>query len=87
MATALAQATIVLYNNGYTERDYYVVGTQICISRPASPLSERDVEATDVRNECLRILREKGVPIFYSWTEFERQNGKAFVEAFRARRM
>jgi hypothetical protein len=74
---------VFLYNNGFTERDYYVVGQGICISRPGA-VSELEIEETDVKNECLRILRQKGVLVFQSWAEFEAKNGEALVASFRA---
>ena len=85
MTNVLARATIRLYNSGFTERDYYIVGEEICISRPGSPLSELDLEEPDLRAECLRILRGKGVPVFKSWDEFKRKNGEALVAIFRAK--
>jgi hypothetical protein len=43
MKNVQAEAIICLYNNSFTERDYYIVGDEIYISKPG-PISELDAE-------------------------------------------
>lgn len=83
MADTTAQAYIAIFNNCLSEKDYFIVGQQICISKSGHPLSELELESEQVAQACREILAGYGVPIFTSWSAFEAERGPATVEAFR----
>ena len=67
MSNVFADAMICIFNQGFTEHDYYLVSENIYISRPNSiKSSELDIEDISVKNECIKILKDKNVPSFDS---------------------
>ena len=87
MSKVFADAMIYIFNQGFTEHDYYIVGESIYISRPHSiKSSELDIEDLSIKAECIKILKNKHVPTFESWSDFNQRNSLATIELFRKSR-
>lgn len=74
---------MAIFGNHLNEKDYFIVGEEIYVSKTNHPVSELELESKPVAQACRRILAGYGVPIFRTWIEFEAQDGLTIIEAFR----
>ncbi|MEQ9090251.1 MAG: hypothetical protein RIE52_04130 [Balneola sp.] len=78
-----ATALMSIHKKGMQVHDYYIVGDEICISKPRYPLSSLEIDHPEVLKAGLSYLKENGVPSFSSWYEYSEVDGENIILNYR----
>jgi len=72
-----------IHTKGMQVYDYYIVGDEICISKPRFPLSCLEIDHPEVLKAGINYLQDHGVPSFNSWDEYSEMDGKKVISNYR----
>ena len=78
-----AIALILIHKKGMQVHDYYIVGNEICISKPRYPLLSLEIDHPEVLKAGINYLQENGVPSFSSWDEYSEMDGESVISNYR----